>query len=179
MRILAQHHHQQGNEEGGKKRRKMPASEDDDAKDWPVSTRTPPNATTLAINVERFSDCRVTNHERPAARNGVVAKVTVTSATLARRKAWINRIVDSAEHIATNHPARFSRKTRRLVPDCNLIMKTRSARPPKMPRQKSKAPTSSSMSRVNKPAVLKAAADATTQRMPRVALEVFIFVNRT
>ncbi len=91
----------------------------------------------------------------PAVKNGMVASITITSATLESLSALRKQTVDSAEQSAISSPSRPIARTAATNHPCSRHSSTAVRnRPAKIPRQNSIVMESTWTSRVKKPAVL-------------------------
>ena len=124
-----------------------PASPPEPAK--PVMTATPVTAAAVAASVIRSSRSLSTSQAMPAVTKGIVASITMTSATLDSLKAFRKQTVASAEQSAITTPsrpmARVAATTRPL--SRHDSMANRNA-PANRPRQNSSVQASTSIRRV-------------------------------
>src|ERR1043166_4154780 len=82
----------------------------------PSKVRTTPNrAATLAASVIGLSRSPVHSQAIAAAKNGVVALITITSATLVRPSALMKQMVAKVEHAATTRPDHPIARTAAIV----------------------------------------------------------------
>src|SRR5205807_820689 len=140
---------------------------------------TPRSAATLAMSVTRLSRSPVPSQAIAAAKNGVVALITITSATLVRCSALMKQTVARVEHAATSRPARpIPRITATVSRPWTQTISPAMNRPPYTSRQNNRVQASSAISRVKKPAKLNAAADAVISKPPSQGRSVSYVIHR-
>src|SRR5262249_53380533 len=127
----------------------------------------PMKAAAVAPRVQALSRSPRISQANAAVTKGIAASITITSATAVSRMAFRKHTVATAEQIATSAPSQpMARIERHRCPRSCRTTTTARKPPPNRPRQNRSAQASTGMRRVKKPAVLYAAADASSSAVP-------------